>query len=138
MKFIFFAMKGLFATLLLLCLLILAFWSGQTEKQLLGNWKMVRILEGTEDLSARLNPKNDRWIRFREDLRFESGGSPYGRNGGTYTFAPDQMVLSLDSDAGEGDDSQWRVRFRQDSMVWQGIGSERQEKTQVLHIRVAD
>jgi hypothetical protein len=128
-------MKGFFAFLLLTSLLLLAFWTKQPQKQLIGKWKMVRVVESGQDISRALNPEGDRWIQFGEDLFFESDGTPYGRNTGTYTVDEEQMTLSLFSNAGEDDNSQWRISFRQDSLIWKGIGSPRQESTVVTYIK---
>lgn len=104
--------------------------------QLVDTWKMVKVVEKENDITKKLNPNNDRWISFRADKTFESDDTPYGKNTGTYTLDKTSSVLSLFSDAGEGDNSQWKIRFTTDSMVWKGIGSERQESTLVHYIKV--
>jgi hypothetical protein len=36
----------------------------------------------------------------------------------------DENTLLLDSDAGPEDDSQWKITIQNDTMRWQGFGSE--------------
>lgn len=128
-------MQRVFGLLLSLSFIVIAFAVTIPEKQLIGKWKMVKVVEGDKDITAKLNPDSNRWIELHDDHTFESDGTPYGRNTGNYIFDQKQMTLSLDSDAGDDDDSSWRVSFKQDTLVWKGIGSERQEKTYVSYIK---
>lgn len=105
---------------------------------IIGKWKMVTVLEGNQDISPTLNPDNDRWIKFNADGTFESGGGPHGTNSGTYQVDDDAKTLHIDSDAGEGDDSNWRIQFREDLLYLRGIGSNRQEMTTVISQRVLE
>ena len=101
-------------------------------------WKMVTVLEGNQDITPLLNPENDRWIEFKADGSFQSGGGPQGPNSGTYTVNNEANTLHLDSDAGEGDDSNWRLQFRENLLYMRGIGTNRQEMTTVISERVTD
>lgn len=105
---------------------------------IVGKWKMVTVLEGNQDITPMLNPDNDRWIQFKHDGTFESGGGPHGHNAGTYRVDDQQDTLHLDSNAGEGDDSNWRIQFREDLLYMRGIGSNRQEMTTVISQRVVE
>ena len=82
------------------------------------------------------NPQDNRWIEFYENGSFESGGTPYGKNTGKYILNEDKQTLFLDSDAGEEDDSNWRVAFEHGAMIWVGVGSARQRTTRILFERV--
>lgn len=103
---------------------------------ILGKWKMVTVLEGNQDVTPLMNPENDRWIEFKADGSFKSGGGPLGSNEGRYLVDNIEKTLQLDSDAGEDDDSQWRLQFREDLLYMRGIGSQRQEMTTVISQRV--
>lgn len=105
---------------------------------IVGKWKMVTVLEGNQDITPMMNPDDDRWIKFKHDGIFESGGGPHGTNAGTYRVDDQQNTLHLDSNAGEGDDSNWRIQFREDLLYMRGIGSNRQEMTTVISQRVVD
>jgi len=107
---------------------------------IIGKWKMITVLEGNQDITPMLNPENDRWIEFKADGTFKSGGSlyEYGDNAGRYMVDNNAKTLHLDSDAGEGDDSNWHVQFREDLLYMKGIGSNRQEMTTVISQRVLE
>ena len=105
---------------------------------IVNKWKMVTVLEGNQDITPLLNPDNDRWIEFHADGTFLSGGGPQGSNSGTYKVNNEASTLHLDSDAGEGDDSNWRLQFRENLLYMRGIGSNRQEMTTVISERVTD
>jgi hypothetical protein len=127
---------------LIICILIISsvlVSSGDTlspSTWILGKWKMVTVLEGNQDITPMMNPDNDRWIEFKADNTFVSGGGPHGTNSGAYKILDVSKTLYLDSDAGEGDDSNWRIQFREDLLYMRGIGSHRQEMTTVISQRV--
>jgi len=93
---------------------------------------MVTVLEGNQDITPTLNPDNDRWIAFKSDGTFESDGGPHGANSGTYQVDDQHSTLHIDSNAGEDDDSNWRIQFREHLLYMRGIGSNRQEMTTVI------
>ena len=105
---------------------------------IVGKWKMVTVLEGNQDITPVHNPNNDRWIEFKEDGTFESGGGPQGENSGIYQVDNQANTLFLDSDAGDGDDSNWRLQFREHLLYMRGIGTNRQEMTTVICERLTD
>ena len=115
-------------------LLLLMFCSQKAEldKDILGKWEMKDLMILGADRTKDLNPNMDRWIEFKEDFTFESGGS-LGANTGSYQLAGNNLLL--DSDAGEGDDSEWRITFRNDSLIMAGIGTERQESSIIYNTR---
>ena len=99
---------------------------------------MVTVMEGNQDITPTLNPENDRWIEFVRDGTFESGNGQGINNTGTYTVDNEARTLHLDSEAGEGDDSNWKLQFRDDLLLMRGIGSTRQEMTTVTSQRIND
>ena len=103
---------------------------------IIGKWKMVTVLEGNQDITPVLNPDDDRWIEFLQDGTFKSGGGPHGQNSGTFKVDNEAGTLHLDSNAGEDDDSNWKLQFREDLLYMRGIGSNRQEMTTVISQRI--
>lgn len=99
---------------------------------------MVTVLEGNQDITPIHNPDNDRWIEFRKDGTFSSGGGPQGANSGSYQVDNHANTLFLDSDAGDGDDSNWQLQFRDHLLYMRGIGTNRQEMTTVICERQTD
>lgn len=97
---------------------------------------MERIYDDGTDVSEEHNPAGDRYIVLRADGQFESGGQPYGRNTGRWTYDPESQELGLDSDAGAQDDSRWSVRLRGDVMEWSGVGSEFARRFRITSRRV--
>ena len=123
--------------LVVICFLGFGFGEGTSPSiWIVGKWKMVTVLEGNQDITPLLNPDNDRWIEFKSNGTFESGGGPDGGNTGSYRVDNSQKSLHIDSDAGEADDSNWRLQFREDLLYMRGIGSQRQEMTTVISQRV--
>jgi hypothetical protein len=102
---------------------------------LLGKWNMIGVKIYEQDAAPQLNPTGDRWLDFTADGTFSSGSGSAVENGGTYTFRPETGALSLDSDAGPGDDSTWNVTFRSDTLFMRGVGTPRQENSEVLMVR---
>ncbi len=95
----------------------------QAPSSITGRWAMMKIYQEGEDVSSAHNPAQDRYIVFKDDGSFESGGTPTGLNTGRFNFDGQEKTLFIDSDAGEEDDSRWKVDVRQDTMVWQGVGT---------------
>lgn len=56
--------------------------AGKTESKIIGTWTMERVYEYDVDVTAKHNPKGDRWIEFKTDGSFVSDGEPFGRNTG--------------------------------------------------------
>ncbi|MEM1358952.1 MAG: hypothetical protein AAGF89_12175, partial [Bacteroidota bacterium] len=69
------------------------------------------------------------------DGKFTSGEGDKQENAGTYTFKEADKSLHLDSDAGPGDDSNWQLIFRPDTLLMRGIGTERQQRSEVIMVR---
>ena len=90
------------------------------SKSIIGNWKMVKVLEMSEDVTEKHNPDNSRWIIFNEDSTFVSGSAEKKENTGRWTIDETTKELYLDSDAGEDDDSYWEVSFNDNLMDWKG------------------
>ena len=123
-------MKNLLSTLLIVAA-VSTF--AQDSSELHGKWMMSQVIQNDKDVSSEHNPSSDRFIIFKEDGTFESGGSPYGKNTGKYFFDKTKGRVMLDSDAGENDDSMWEVTIKKDEMTWQGIGSEWAEAFKIIH-----
>jgi hypothetical protein len=110
--------------------------SGNTlSKELTQKWMMYQVLEGEQDVTKQHNPNQDRYIWFKEDGTFESGGTPYGKNTGQYKLNAEAGTIFLDSDAGEGDDSHWRLTLEGEQLIMQGIGTPRQESFQLIFVK---
>lgn len=84
--------------------------SNKPENELTGVWAMHKVYEFGKDETEKHNPKNNRWIEFRQDGTFVSDGDPGGRNTGRWRMDEEKAILYLDSDM-EGDDSEWKVSF---------------------------
>ena len=106
--------------------------SEKLDKKIIGEWTMEKVYEYGEDVSARHNPNNNRWIKFNEDGTFVSGGDPFGRNTGKWKIDNDKSILFIDSDV-DDDDSEWNVTFEEDKMIMTGIGHPRKENTKLVH-----
>ena len=123
----------------LFAVLLLAFSTiKKPSKELIGKWKIEQVTEHGNDITMDLNPNSDRWIQFHKAGTFESGGTPFGKNTGSFTIDDAAGTLFLDSDAGEDDDSNWKISFEKGRMIWNGIGSERQENTFVIYKSVKE
>lgn len=97
---------------------------------------MHQVIMSGADVTEEHDPYHERHLILNEDLSFESGGRPWGKNSGTYTYQAADGSLFLDSDVGPEDDSAWKVHFNGDTMFWQGVGSEWAEDFQLIQIRV--
>lgn len=94
------------------------------ENTLQGMWLIDEIIQQGKDVSSEHNPKNNRFIIFKSDGTFESGGDPYGKNTGDFYVNGLTSGLHLDSDSGPDDDSYWSVTIKKGLMYWRGTGSE--------------
>lgn len=124
-----------FTSLVIVFLVLLAGCSGTSiEDQLSGKWSMDRVLQNDQNVTAEHNPENDRWIQFKEDKTFTSGGTPFGENSGTWYLKNDNKVLYLDSSV-ENDDSEWDLVIHGDEMQWTGIGDPGKEAFTLIYSR---
>jgi len=123
----------------LLPLLFIAFTvftcSSKSPESINGKWNMIAVRIYNSDASPELNPMQNRWISFQDDNTFASGSGETQENAGTYQFNLSDHGLHLDSDAGPGDDSSWRLSFRGDTLLMRGVGTERQEASEVIMLR---
>jgi hypothetical protein len=120
---------------ILLFTALLAGCNSGTENEILGTWLMQEVIQDGEDVTSEHDPYDERFMIFREDSTFESGGRPYGSNTGRYVYNSADNTLFLDSDAGPEDDSQWKVSIQADTMHWQGYGSEWAEAFELIQVR---
>ena len=100
-----------------------------------GKWIMNKVIQNGQDVTEEHNPHNERYLILKPDSSFESDGRPFGKNTGRYSFNEEDNKLFLDSDVGPNDDSYWNVRISNDTMFWQGFGSEWAENFQIVQIR---
>ncbi len=105
------------------------------DKQIIGKWKMYKVIQDGVDVSKQHNPKDERFFELFQDQTFMSDGRPYGKNTGKYTIEMNKQTLFLDSDIGPEDDSNWYIEIQNDTMTWQGYGTAWAERFQVIHIR---
>lgn len=105
------------------------------KDEIIGKWEMYKVIQDEQDVTSEHNPYNERFIIFKSDSSFETGGRPFGKNLGKYIFNSADFTLFLDSDAGPEDDSQWKVTFRGDTMYWQGYGSEWAAGFELIHVK---
>lgn len=104
----------------------------QQEDKLIGKWSMHKIYDGETDVTSEHNPKNNRWIEFKEDGSFESDGDPYGQNTGNWNIDAGKSILFINSDS-DDDDSEWNISFKGDQTIWTGIGTPRKEGFKLIH-----
>lgn len=124
-------------TIILFCASSLSLASQEKlEDQLQGKWMMDEVFRQGQDVSSEHNPQNNRYIVFKEDGTFESGGDPWGMNTGTYYVNNHVGTLHLDSDAGPEDDSYWKIVMEKSRMTWRGTGSEFAKEFVITHRRV--
>lgn len=123
------------AVLLLTLICILSSCNQETpeQQQIHGTWVMKKVFEGEKDVSGVHNPYGDRWVMFNDNGTFESGGQPYGKNTGKFSF-DEQNRLDIKSET-LGDDSSWHVEIKNDSMIWKGIGTQRQEAFRLVYLK---
>ncbi len=130
-------MFRLFATCLLITLCACA-TTATLPEEMAGKWRMAGIRIFENDASPTLNPMNNRWISFSPAGTFRSGSGDETENAGTFSFSAEEARLDLDSDAGPGDDSSWRLTLRHDSLFMRGIGTERQNNSELVLVRSHD
>ena len=110
--------------------------SSQTiESQIVGRWSMTKVLQHDNDVTAEHNPEGERWIEFRADKTFLSGGAPFGENTGSWSLKEGGKILFLDSSV-ENDDSEWDLHIMGDEMQWTGIGDPGKEAFTLIHSRM--
>ena len=122
--------------MIVLILIFSQFYACTTSlnKELIGTWKMATVYELEENVTQRHNPANNRFFTFYENGTFKSGGDPFGENTGKWSLS-EEHLLFIDSDAGEDDDSYWRVKIEQDTMKWQGAVFEFGKRFRIEHVR---
>ena len=105
---------------------------------IVGHWNMKKvILDKTDDVTSEHNPEENRFVKFKANHTYESGGDPYGPSSGKWTLDRSSGVLHIDSDAGEDDDSYWIVTIDGDKMHWQGTHFEFNSRFAISYIRDA-
>jgi Domain of unknown function (DUF5004) len=104
------------------------------DKKLVGKWTMEKVYEYGEDVTAKHDPSDNRYLQFNSDGTFISDGDPFGRNTGRWKTDNEKSILFIDSDL-DDDDSEWKVTFAGDETIWTGIGHPRKENTKLVHKR---
>jgi hypothetical protein len=120
---------------LVLSILISCGSQDQLEKRLLGKWRMEKVYEYGQDVTAKHNPVGNRYFQFNPNGTFMSEGDPFGKNTGKWKVDNEKSILFIDSDI-ENDDSEWNVSFKDDETIWTGIGHPRKENTKLVHRKV--
>lgn len=128
-------MLRLFSLAVILAVLTACAPTANLKDQISGKWDMIGVRIFNEDASPMLNPMNNRWISFASNGSFASGSGDKQENAGSYTLNEVEARLDLDSDAGPGDDSSWQLIFQNDTLLMRGIGTERQESSEVVLVR---
>jgi lipocalin-like protein len=108
--------------------------STRVEENLIGKWEIVQVFDAGKDVTTVHNPQQNRWIRFNNDGRFNSGGDPYGDNEGRYEIDNDKSMLFIYS-SDENDDSDWHLQIEDAEMTWTGIGSPWKEGFKLIFKR---
>ena len=108
--------------------------SENLDNKIIGTWTMEKVYEYDKDVTEKHNSKRNRWIEFKSDGSFVSGGEPFGKNTGRWTTDNEKSILYIDSDV-DDDDSEWKVTFDKDQIIWTGIGHPRKENTKLIHRR---
>lgn len=124
--------------LVLLVLSVFAFCNtsnAQIKDLVIGTWALDQVMEASDDVTSEHDPHDERWIRFDANGSFESDGRPFGVNTGKWRIDESMNVLYLDSDT-EGNDSEWAVFFKDDEMIWRGVGDARKATFQLFYTAV--
>jgi hypothetical protein len=121
-------------SIMLLMAMLVSCYSN-SENQIKGRWKMYKVIQEGKDVTEEHNPYSERYLEFNSDSTFKSAGRPFGTNTGKYFFDENTSELFLDSDIGPEDDSYWKLKISNDTMYWQGYGSEWADNFQIAHIR---
>jgi hypothetical protein len=129
--------RAIFYLLILPFLFLACSKNEPPDKQIIGKWKMVKVYEYNNDVTSKHNPNNNRWIKFTADGNFVSDGDPFGKNTGRWKVDNEKSILYIDSDI-DDDDSEWSLKFKNDEMIWTGIGHPRKENTKLIHKRIED
>lgn len=128
-------MLRLFSLAAVLAVLTACAPSSNLKEQISGKWEMAGVRIFNDDASPTLNPLNNRWLSFGPNDTFTSGSGEVQENAGTYILTATEARLDMDSDAGPGDDSSWLLTLRNDTLLMRGIGTERQENSEVILVR---
>ena len=104
-----------------------------------GQWKMIKVLDRSIDVTKDHNPGKDRWIKFMKDEQvpngglFESGRGNKKENTGRWSIKG--FELFIDSDAGDDDDSYWQVIIKGDEMHWIGQRFDFNKRFEIFYIK---
>ncbi|MEP7266345.1 MAG: glycoside hydrolase family 43 C-terminal domain-containing protein [Saprospiraceae bacterium] len=101
---------------------------------IIGKWAMLKVYEYETDQSLKHNPNQNRWIQFNKDGTFLSDGDPFGKNTGRWKLDNKDSQLLIDSEV-DDDDSEWKINFKKDTLIWTGIGHPRKENTRIEYLR---
>lgn len=121
--------------MLVITVLFIISCTPKLENQIVGKWKMYKVIQDGNDVTKAHNPEKERFFELYHDQTFMSDGRPYGKNTGKYVLEIQKKTLFLDSDVGPEDDSNWYISIQNDTMTWQGYGTAWAERFQVIHVR---
>jgi hypothetical protein len=87
------------------------------------------------NVTTRENPNQDRFIDFRSDGSFRSGGEPYGPVNGSWEILPDKVLQITPEDNDEVGESTWKVTFDKSQMIWRGTGNATLERFEIFWVK---
>jgi hypothetical protein len=96
---------------------------------------MDRVYEKRVNVTTRENPNQDRFIDFRSDGSFRSGGEPYGPVNGSWEILPDKVLQITPEDNDEVGESTWKVTFDKSQMIWRGTGNATLERFEIFWVK---
>lgn len=115
-------------------------FSQDIDHNIIGKWKMVKVVEMSKDVTEQHNPEDNRWINFMPDSTGETRGTFRSGKGeileNTGKWVIDGKELFIDSDAGEDDDSYWEITFDNNKMYWKGRKFEFNKRFKIVHRRI--
>lgn len=90
------------------------------KKRVVGTWKFIELIDSGLDLTKEQDPKNDLILIINPDGTYESKGGNGMPKKGVWNLKPGQTIITLDSEGGSADDSQWKVELKKDTAILTG------------------
>lgn len=103
--------------------------------QIIGQWKIDEVIVRGE-VDNREGHKG-KWILFKETEKFESGNF-LREDPNTCNWEIDETasILSINSNAGDWDDSEWKINILGNEMRWRGIATHNTTHVEIVNSRV--
>lgn len=99
---------------------------------------MHSVFQDENDVTGEHNPQSNRYIIFKKDGSFETGGDPYALNTGLFYVNSLRKTLYIDSGVGPDDDSSWYFSFDGEKLIWRGFGNEFAAGFKIVHVRKSE